>query len=193
MATRNNHERIVHLPRLCFIYPVFLAQAARSIRSDRLQILVLLYFNTEENLYYVGSIPDVLKNGFSEMSDSERRQFLEWYDGQKSEVFDNRSVLESYCQDDVTDLRQACQVFSREFIQIGNIHVFLEAITIASACNKLLRKRFLISNTIGLIPTGGYSGNVKYSKKSMVWHLYKENTGGLKILHARNCREYRLP
>jgi hypothetical protein len=47
---------------------------------------------------------------------------------------------------------------------IGNIEVFLEAITIASACNKVLRKWFLKSDTIGPIPTDGYTGNVNYNK-----------------------------
>jgi len=45
-------------------------------------------------------------------------------------------------------------------MQMGDIKVFPEAITIASACNKMLRKRFLKPETIGLIPTGGYIGNV---------------------------------
>ena len=41
-------------------------------------------------------------------------------------VFDNRNILEAYCQDDVTVLRQACMVFRREFIEIGNVDVFTE-------------------------------------------------------------------
>jgi hypothetical protein len=90
-------------------------------------------------------------------------------------------------------LRQACQVFRKEFTQIGNIEVFLEAITKASACNKVLRKRFLKPNTIGLIPTGGYSGNVKYRKKALMWLVYREKTDGCKTLHGRNGGEYRLP
>jgi hypothetical protein len=65
------------------------------------------------------------------MSDSERREVLECYEGQKDKVFNNRRVLESNCQDDLTVLRQACQVFSRECLAIGNIEVFLEAVTIA--------------------------------------------------------------
>jgi len=40
-------------------------------------------------------------------------------------------------------------------MQIGNIDVFIESITIASECNKLLRKRFLQPDSIGIIPTGG--------------------------------------
>jgi len=43
-------------------------------------------------------------------------------------AFDNRHVLEPYCQDDVTVLRQACGVFRREFMQIGHIDVFVESI-----------------------------------------------------------------
>jgi hypothetical protein len=48
-------------------------------------------------------------------------------------------MLERYCHDDVTVFRQACQIFRRDFIEIGNIDVFLEAFTIASASNKVLR------------------------------------------------------
>ena len=79
----------------------------------------------------------------SELSEEERRKFLVWYESKRSEIFDNRQVLETYCQVDVTVLRQACRVFWREFRQTGHIDVFVESITIASACNKLLRKRFL--------------------------------------------------
>ena len=58
-------------------------------------------------------------------------------------VFDSRRGLEQYCQDDVTVLREACRVFRREFLEVENIEVFLEALTIASACSKVLRKKFL--------------------------------------------------
>ena len=100
------------------------------------------YFNTEENLNYVGSIPDTSYYGIDEMSVGERAEFLEWHHSQRSVVFDNKHVQEAYCQIDVTVLRQACQVFRREFLQVGNIDVFQESVTIASACNKILRKFF---------------------------------------------------
>ena len=126
------------------------------------------------------------------MSHSERSDFMTWYDSQKDEMFDNKRILKQYCQDDVTVLRQACQIFRKEFIEIGNIEVFLESFTIASACNKVLRKRFLNPNTIGLINTGGYSCNNNYSKKALVWLLHVEQTEGCRIRHARNGREYSL-
>jgi len=102
-------------------------------------------------------------------------------------------VLENYCQDDLTVLRQACRVFRREFMHIGNIELFLESITIASACNKVLRKRLLQPDTIGLIPTREYTYNNNYSKKSLMWLLHMEETDGVKIMHCRNRRECRLP
>jgi len=95
-----------------------------------------------------------------------RREFPAWYESQKSEpIFDNTRVHESYCWDDVTVLRQTCKGFRLEFMQIGNLEVFLESIIIASACNKVLRKLFLQTDTIGLILTGGYTCNHTYSKK----------------------------
>jgi hypothetical protein len=53
------------------------------------------YFNTEEHLDYIAVIPDLSNYGASEMSDSVRREFLEWYEDQKEKVFNNRCVLES--------------------------------------------------------------------------------------------------
>ena len=129
----------------------------------------LHYFNTEENLDFVGPIPDVSYYGVNEMGEGERREIFAWYESQKSEtIFDNRRVLESYCQDDVTLLRKACKVFRREFMSIGNLEVFLEKIIIASACKKVLRKRFLQPDTIGLIPTRGYTCNHNYSKNTLI-------------------------
>jgi len=78
------------------------------------------YFKTEENHGYVGSMPDIYY-GVDETSGAERKKFLAWYKRHKFEPFDNRRVLDAYCKDDVTVLRQTCRFFEREFLQIGNI------------------------------------------------------------------------
>ena len=63
-------------------------------------------FKTQENLDYIGPISDIKYYGLNEMGEEERQEFLAWYESQKSdEVFDNRRVLEMYCQYDVTVLR----------------------------------------------------------------------------------------
>ena len=129
-------------------------------------------FNTRANLNYVGSIPDMTQYGVAEMCESERKEVVSWYDVQKDKVFDNRRVLEQYCQDNVPVLHQACQLFHRDFMDVGNVDIFLESCTIASACNKLLRKRFLKHQTVGLIPKGGYSCKQNYSKKATDGRMY---------------------
>jgi G:T-mismatch repair DNA endonuclease (very short patch repair protein) len=78
-------------------------------------------------------------------------------------------------------------------MEIGKIDVFFEAVTIASACNKVLRKQFLKPQTVGLYPTGGYSCNNKYSKKALMRLLHMEQADECRIMHARNGSEYRLP
>ena len=75
-----------------------------------------------------------------------------------------------------------------EFAQIGNIDVFQDSMTILSACNEVLRKRFLEPDTIGLIPKGGYTANRKQCKKALMWLVHRERTDGCTILHGRNGR-----
>ena len=103
-----------------------------------------------------------------------------------------QASVEQYFQDDVTVLRQACQIFSRDIIETGNFDFFLESCTIASACNKVLRKRFLKPETVGFIPAGVYSCNQNYSKKALMWPLHLSEVDDCKIIHAGKGREYRL-
>jgi hypothetical protein len=118
---------------------------------------------------------------------------MSWYNEQKDKVIDCRRVLKQYCQDDVTVLIKACRIFRRDFMKIGNIDVFLESVKIASACNKVLRKKLLKPETIGLIPARGYTANNRYSKKALTWLLHKGQKDCCQIQHARNGRKYRPP
>jgi len=95
----------------------------------------------------------------NEMSEEERKEFLVWNENHKSEHFDNRRDLETYSQDDVSVLKEACRLFRREFVHLDKVDFFVVSITIAFACIKFLCKRFLKPDAIGLFPTGGYSFN----------------------------------
>jgi len=52
-------------------------------------------FNTEENLDYIGPIPDVSYYGVNDMGERERNEILAWYESRKESVYDNRQALES--------------------------------------------------------------------------------------------------
>jgi hypothetical protein len=81
------------------------------------------YFNTQQNLEYVGPIPDIEYYGVSEMSESERTDFLDWNEGEKAKFFYKKRVLETYCQDGFTVLRHAPDIQAK-FKAISNIDYF---------------------------------------------------------------------
>ena len=126
------------------------------------------------------------------MTVRERSEFLAWYEQNRHSVFNNKVMLESYCQSDVTVLRLACKTFRTLFKATGNIEVFLESVSIASACNKVFRRNFLKPDTIGIIPRCGYTDGRMQSKKALMWLVHEQNTQGLRIRHGRNGKEYRL-
>ena len=65
--------------------------------------------------------------------------------------------------------------------------------TIASACNKLFRKKFLQPDKIVIIHIGGYTdNNRKQSRKATAWLKLKEKEGK-RSLHGRNGKERQLP
>ena len=107
------------------------------------------------------------------------------------------SLITDTCWNNIVKMMSASYdssvCYSVDFLEVGNVDVFLESCTIASACNKVFRKRFLKPETICLIPSGGYSCNRNYSKKAIMWILHMEEEDTCKILHARNGREVRLP
>jgi hypothetical protein len=116
-------EHLKFIDSICFLpFPLRKLSAAFGLTASK--SWYLHYFIKTENLDYVGHIPDTEYYGVNEMGASERTEFLAWYEEQNPVVFNNRQMLESYCQDDVTVLRQACQVFRNEFMRIANIDVF---------------------------------------------------------------------
>ena len=110
------------------------------------------YINTEENIDYVGPMPDISYYCVNEMCGGEGKEFIASYETQVW-IIRLQILFRAYCQVDVTVQRNTCRVFRLEFLQIGNIDVFLESLTIASTCNKVLRRMFLNPNTIGHIRT----------------------------------------
>ena len=54
------------------------------------------FYNTRTNLDYIGPIPGIEHYGVDQMSESERKEFMTWYDTQKDIVFDKRHVLKQY-------------------------------------------------------------------------------------------------
>ena len=66
---------------------------------------------------------------------------------------------------------------------------FASAITIASACMHVFRKKFLKPETIGIVPHGGYRKNEMQSVIAIKWLKWISEKEDLDIQHARNGQE----
>jgi hypothetical protein len=124
-------EHMKFIDSICFL-PFPLRKLSGAFRLTSSKSWNPHYFKKWKTWIMLGRFQNPSDYGVEEMSAGERTEFLAWYEEQKSLAFNNRQVLELYCQDDVTVLRQACRVFKGDFMRVGNIDVFQESVTIAS-------------------------------------------------------------
>ena len=66
---------------------------------------------------------------------------------------------------------------------------FRTAITIASYCNAIFRRNYMIQDSIGIIPSNRYNPNQKTSAKAKTWLKYLSEKENLRINHANNTGE----
>ncbi|KAG5869865.1 hypothetical protein JTB14_031597 [Gonioctena quinquepunctata] len=123
------------------------------------------------------------------MKKDERKTFLEWYEKHKNEEFVLQRELVEYCIADVDILTKACLKFRDQLLTTTNVCPFIEATTIASACNKVFRRNFLNSNSIGVIPKNGYRHSDKQSKIALQWLIWEEHCRNIVINHAARGKE----
>jgi hypothetical protein len=114
------------------------------------------FYNTDNNLKYVGTSPEPKFQLTDYKSGDERAKFLEWYEEQNVKIFCNKQELFAYCMDDVNVLRLASWAFRKLFLKLVKMDLFWEAITLSSIYNKLFRIMFLKPDTVCIIPRAGY-------------------------------------
>ncbi len=76
-------EHMKFIDSVCFL-PFPLCKLSSAFGLTATKSCYPLYFNTEENLNYDGSIPVVTYYVVEDRSVGERTEFLEWYDSQLS-------------------------------------------------------------------------------------------------------------
>ncbi|XP_055390586.1 uncharacterized protein LOC129619368 [Condylostylus longicornis] len=126
-------------------------------------------FNTAKNENYIGQLPSV-----------------EYYNPNDMKV--DEQIIE-YCANDVTILTQSCLKFREMFLKQCNVEPFLEATTIASACNLAFRRNFLKEDTISLIPKHGYRNSGNQSKVAIQWLVWEEEKRNINIRHTAKQKE----
>lgn len=133
-------------------------------------------FNTPENYLYNGPIPDISYFSPDTRNKKEREALLTWYKRQvKAKVeFVHRDEIIRYCKSDVEILRLASTQFRNFFWSENKIDPFIDAATLASACNKVFRANYLPADTIGIIPNGGYRFKDNQSQIGLKWLCWME-------------------
>lgn len=148
-------------------------------------------FNTTDNLEYIGDIPDLKYFAVDSLSADSRKELLDWHMQQKEQksIFNNREKLKEYCDLDVKILRIACLKFLQLFWEENKIDPFLDANTIASACNKVFKSNYLQHETIGIIPKNGYRFSDNQSYTGLKWLIWMEHSKNIKIQHSGRGKE----
>uniref|UniRef100_A0A1A8SMB5 DNA-directed DNA polymerase n=1 Tax=Nothobranchius rachovii TaxID=451742 RepID=A0A1A8SMB5_9TELE len=142
-------------------------------------------FSSLEHLHYKGPYPAVNDYGFEQMSPEHKTIFLEWYnDVTKQQLFDFKKEAMFYCMNDVEILRKACGIFREEFFNETGIDP-LKSVTIASACMRVFRSKFLKPDTLAIPCPLGYRPQQKpFSSSSIVWLEWLSHSQNVNIQHA---------
>ena len=144
--------------------------------------------STEANQHYSGDVPDSRFYDPDGMKEDRRSEFFSWYRQQRH--FDFQADLEKYCVSDVDILQRSCGRFRALFLEHTGCEPFLNAITIASACNEVYRSLFLKPNEIAIIPQHGYVTD-NQSAIAHCWLEWESQQSHVHIQHAFNGGELR--
>jgi len=154
-------------------------------------------FSSKDKLNYVGPMPDVEYYGAGHMKRDELKAFEKWYSAEKAKhtVFNFRDELIKYCEQDVKVLMLSVIKFENLFEELTEVRPFTSTVTIAGACMRVFREKFLRPYTIAIIPHTGYRMANTASQVSLEWLSYQQSLLSPedgKIIHAGNAREIKI-
>lgn len=150
------------------------------------------FFNTKENQHYIGIYPEPKYYGNEYMVISKKEEFEKWYATVKNNTFDFKNELFSYCENDVDLLARGCLSFRQIILDLTGIEPFFKCHTIASLCHVIYRTKFMIPETIAIIPEIGYNPYYNSSIKSHIWLAYYSKVHNVYINHSKNGREFKV-
>lgn len=106
------------------------------------------FFNTKENMTYIGCIPPQKDFGSMYMDSNTSVEFNEWYVERAKTPWDNYKELLAYCEADVTLLREGVLKFIREVILATGGHDPFTKTTLASSALHIFRACYMIPESV---------------------------------------------
>ncbi|WAQ94774.1 hypothetical protein MAR_007245 [Mya arenaria] len=128
------------------------------------------------------------------MKIDKRLEFLAWFDIHKNDAFDFQYELLKYCRSDVDILRKGCLKIRELFQDITKkdevlgIDPFEKCLTIASACNLVLRRIFLSTKVLALFQ----HTCTELKRNTYKWLAYIAHQKDVYIQHGRNVGEKQI-
>jgi hypothetical protein len=148
------------------------------------------FLNKESKLKTLPPINDYLPDG---MNLEKHNTFQQWYTKNVDTPFCLKDALTEYCENDTLILMKAVTSMRRILVDItGGYDVLPNARSIAGLALAVYQKCFLPSETIAIIPDGGYEKWDKSSDialKLMNWISMDRN---VVVQHAGNGREFKI-
>ena len=141
-------------------------------------------FNQKANYNYTGVLPDIHYYNTQNMSESEKADFLKWYNTMLTNnvVFDFWDELTKYCLNDVNLLSQALNIYRKSNIKY-HIEPF-DSVTVAQLTYRIFTNNFLQPNQIVRQPIRRNNSSIKCSN----WLSYYETVNNVSLI-----REFRIP
>jgi G:T-mismatch repair DNA endonuclease (very short patch repair protein) len=119
--------------------------------------------------------------------------FQQWYDKNYQTPFCLKTSLAEYCENDTLILLKAMVAMRRIILDItGGYDVLPKARSIAGLALNVYQKCFLTTDTIALIPDGGYEKWDKSSDKSLKLMNWISKKRQINVQHAGNGREFKI-
>ena len=147
-------------------------------------------FHNEENLNYIGPIPDKVYFGTEFMKSKQLKEFEKWYEIEKIKSDNNfrsfnlKCELIKYCENDVLILLNCVQVFRKIYKTVTGIDPITRCFTLASMGLEIFKAKILPHHTIGVTPIKGYGNRGSFSKIGNCWLDYQQ-----KLLNCEIERE----
>lgn len=132
-------------------------------------------FNKDQNQSYVGPYPSADMYTPHLFSSKKKKEFDQWYESVRHDIFDFKKEFYGYCWSDVYLLAAGCCSFRQVIINLTepqSIDPFENSITIASLCHLIYRSMILKPKTLPYIPEKGYNPERNFSYKALIWVKY---------------------
>src|ERR1700755_818234 len=143
-------------------------------------------FLNEDKLNYKGKIPGREFFETSKLSQSERRDFEEYYNSFENKEYDIFEECMNYCITDVNVLRRCFEKFRASFIKAFDIDCLADCSTIASLCFTIYKNVFMPEKKITILSR---ENSKPFTYEAIKWLMYQEKLNNINIRHARNGGE----